>query len=69
MTLSVKSGVTVALFDPAGEDITSSVTVQDKKAIIDTKALAPGRYRVALTKGQEFKEFYFTTGSKEVSNE
>ena len=69
VTLSVKSGVTVALFDPAGEDITSSVTVQDKKAIIDTKALAPGRYRVALTKGQEFKEFYFTTGSKEVSNE
>lgn len=64
VTLSVKSGVTVALFNPAGEDISSSVTLQDKKAIVDTKTLAPGRYRVALTKDQEYKEFYFTTGER-----
>ena len=64
VTLSVKSGVTVALFNPAGEDISSSITLQDKKAIVDTKTLAPGRYRVALTKGQEYKEFYFTTGER-----
>lgn len=69
ITLSLKTGVTVSLFSPSGEDVTSSVAVGDKKAVIDTKVLEPGKYRVVLVKGQEYKEFYFTTAAKEANNE
>ena len=62
ITLSIKAGVTVALFKADGADITDTVELGDKKAIIKTSALEPGTYRIALTKGSEYKEFEFVTG-------
>ena len=62
ITLSIKAGVTVALFKADGTDITDTVELGDKKAIIKTSALEPGTYRIALTKGSEYKEFEFVTG-------
>ena len=64
VTLGVKAGVELTLYSPAGEDITSLVDKQDKKAVIRTDGLEPGRYRVVLTKGDEYKEFYFKTGER-----
>lgn len=69
IVIAVKEGVNLALYDSAGNDISSSVVVGDKKATISTKSMAPGKYRVVLTKGEEYKEFDFVTGEKEVTNE
>ncbi len=64
VTLGIKAGVEMKLYDPAGDDITSVAEKQDKKVVIKTDGLAPGRYRVVLTKGSEYKEFYFKTGER-----
>lgn len=67
--LNLKTGVSVALFNQAGEDISSSITIQEKKAIISTDPMPAGQYRIELTKGSEFKSFSFTIGAKEADNE
>lgn len=57
--LTVKSGVTPVLYDPAGAEVQDGMIMDGNEILIDTSRMEPGRYRLVLKKTLEVRELYF----------
>ena len=64
LTITSKTGVTLKLIGPDGNDMTSIVSSAAGNWVIDSSGLRPAKYRILLTKGSEFKEISISMGLK-----
>ena len=64
-----KGDVDFVVIGPSGEQVASVVTVQNEPVVVPTADLPAGRYKMILTKNEEYAEYYVVLGTKEDSHE
>jgi hypothetical protein len=67
--LMTKGDVDFVVIGPSGEQVASVVTVQNEPVVVPTADLPAGRYKMILTKNEEYAEYYVVLGTKEDSHE